>query len=149
MTKARASLMALCMSLAACSAAPPPAAAEQCPLNTETIVGEYRFGGSLGVQSGPIVALRANQPPVKAMFANRAPTPPREMTIQVRTLDGAHDAVSTRAGWAPTRIDQTFPTSSPVLGYVSEIPTLPVAGCWELRWSEGTAADRIVVRVLP
>lgn len=114
---------------------------------------DYLFGGALGVQSGPSARLRTNAPPLKVMFANRAPTPPREMTIQARLVESqdpsASHAPPIRAGWAPTRPDQTFSPIPPVLGYVSEIPTLPASGCWELRWNEGTTTDRIVVRVLP
>ena len=129
-----------------------PSSIDACPVTT-TKIGDYVFGGALGVQSGPLASLRANEPPRKVMFANRAPTPPREMTIRARPVESQNPAASQalpiRAGWAPTRPDQTFSPIPPVLGYVSEIPTLSAGGCWELSWNEGTATDRIVVRVLP
>ena len=114
------------------------------------IVGEYMFSGGLGIQSGVAVRLRANQPPLKVLWANRSPQPPREMTIRIVAQGQPTGALTMSAGWAATQAQPSFPTSGPVTGYVSEIPTIPAAGCWEFIWTEGPgAADRLTLRVAP
>lgn len=127
------------------SATASPLPTTSCGTSAE-IVGDYLFSGSLGVQNGVEIRLRANQPPLKVMWANRSARPPRAMTI--RGIAQASELQVT-AGWAPTQPQQTFPTTGSVTGYVSEIPTVRVPGCWEFRWSEGAAGDRLVLRVAP
>lgn len=128
------------------STTPSPSSSTSCATSVE-IVGGYLFSGSLGIQNGIESRLRANQLPVKVLWANRSSQPPQRMTIS-----GIAQASEVRltAGWAATtQPQQTFPTPGIVTGYVSEIPTLPFAGCWEFRWSEGTAGDRLTLRVAP
>lgn len=159
MTQTRLSIasgLLVCMAMVACRSAsngPTPSAtasnalsATSCGTPIET-VGEYMFSGGLGIQSGVQVGLRANQPPLKVTWANRSAQPPREMTIRV--VAQGQPAVTMSAGWAATQAQPSFPTSGPVTGYVSEIPTLPAAGCWEFSWTEGSAADKLTLRAAP
>ena len=127
------------------STSPSPSSSTSCGASVEN-VGGYLFSGSLGIQNGIESRLQANQLPVKVLWANRSAQPPQRMTIS-----GIAQASEVRltAGWAATQTQQTFPTTGIVTGYVSEIPTLPFAGCWEFRWNEGSAGDRLTLRVAP
>lgn len=112
-----------------------------------THLGGYLYGGVLGVQEGIVSRIRAGQPPLKIMWANNAAAAPREMTISARNTDASASEIVLSAGWAATPSQSTFPSSRPVTGYVSEIPTLPTGGCWTFRWTAGGAQDALTVRV--
>ncbi len=149
----------LCAAMVACQSAsngPIASATASNALSTTSCgtpietVGEYIFSGGLGIQSGVQVRLRANQPPLKVLWANRSPQPPREMTIRIVAQGQPTVALTMSAGWAATQAQPSFPMGGPVTGYVSEIPSIPVAGCWEFGWTEGPgAADRLTLRVAP
>lgn len=151
--------LAVCVALVACQSAsngPSASATASNALSTTSCgtpietVGEYMFSGGLGIQSGVQVSLRANQAPLKIMWANRSPQPPREMTIRIVAQGQPTVVLTMSAGWAATQAQPSFPASGPVSGYVSEIPTIPAAGCWEFGWTEGPgAADRLTLRVAP
>ena len=153
-----ASGLLLCITMVACqSASNEPSAsatelhapsATSCGTPIET-VGEYMFSGDLGIQSGVQVRLQANQPPLKVMWANRSAQPPRAMTIRIVAQGQPTVALTMSAGWAATQAQPSFPTRGPVTGYVSEIPTVPAAGCWDFNWTEGSAADKFTLRVAP
>lgn len=110
-------------------------------------IGGYLYGGALGVQEGISVRIRPNQPPLKIMWANRAATPPRQMMVSAQLFGASTPDMSFTAGWAATPTQPTFPSGSPVTGYVSEIPPLPSGGCWTFRWTGGAEGDAVVVRV--
>jgi len=110
------------------------------------VIGAFLFSNPIGVQTGVEIRLHANQPPLKVMWANRSSAPPRAMRIRIVGPPGQAPELSMSAGWAPTQAEPSFPAGSLVTGYVSEIPTLPSAGCWEFSWAEGSAADKIVLR---
>lgn len=151
-----ASTLLLCVAMVACQSASngPISSGTASKVLSRTscaapveIVGMYLFSGGLGIQSGVQVSLRANQPPLKIMWANRSAQPPRAMTIRIVALGERTGELTMSAGWAATQPQQSFPTSGPVTGYVSEIPTIPFGGCWEFSWSEGSPADRLTLRV--
>lgn len=112
-------------------------------------VGAFLFANAMGVQNGVELRLHANQPPLKVMWANRSAAPPRAMSIRIVRPGGQAPELSMLAGWAPTQAEPSFPAGSLVTGYVSEIPTLPSAGCWEFSWIGGSTADKVVLRAAP
>lgn len=112
------------------------------------IVDTYVFSGGLGVQNGIEARLRANQPAdIKVLWANRSAQPPRTMTIRAVAKGSRSGAFQLNAGWEPTRPDATFPPTGTVIGYVSGIPTVPFAGCWEFSWVGGSANDKLTLQV--
>jgi hypothetical protein len=152
-----AALLSVAMVLACQSATTRPDPSSPAPAVSSTtscgtpvgIVGLFLFSGSLGIQNGIEARLRANELPVKVLWANRSAQPPRAMTIRIVAQGARAGELTMSAGWAPTPAQPSFPTGSPVTGYVSEIPTVPFEGCWEFSWSEGSASDRLALRVAP
>lgn len=124
-----------------------PSAAPDSFQTSTARVGGYLYGGALGVQEGIVDRIHPKQPPLKIMWANRAATPPSQMTISAQLFGASTPAFSFAAGWAATPAQPTFPSGSPVTGYVSEIPTLTSGGCWTFRWNGGADADAVTVRV--